>query len=309
MNKNKLLLAATIILVTFLLSIFYKLKQPKHKGVKTKKVLIIGIDGCRPDALMQAHTPNIDTLIKNATYSLDALTKPPTMSATGWSSVLTGVWGDKHGATDGNNFGNTHYDKYPDIFKFIEDHDPHLNTASMVVWHPINDKIVSHADVEENFNKDTEMVETVRKRLENNDDDVMFIHFDDVDHAGHENGFNTLIKPYMQSIETTDMHIGKILNSIQKRPNFKNEAWLIMITPDHGGTIKGSHGGSLLEERNIFFIASGDKVNNKKIEKVYHESTKTYDFSNTPRIVDVPATVLDYLDIPIPAHYDGQSRL
>ncbi|PID61258.1 MAG: hypothetical protein CR986_03070 [Ignavibacteriae bacterium] len=276
---------------------------------KEKKVLIIGIDGCRPDALMKAYTPNIDTLLSNSTYSLDALTKPPTVSATGWSSILTGVWGDKHGATDHNNFGHTHYDKYPDIFKFIEDYNPNLNTASLVVWNPINDKIVNHADFEKNFDKDSAMAEAVAKRIENGSDDVMFIHFDDVDHSGHSNGFDPSIKPYIQTIEATDVLIGKILKSMRKRPNFKNEEWLIMVTPDHGGTIKGSHGGKSFEERNIFFIASGDKVKNKKIEKVYNNSTKEYDFSKTPRIVDVPATVLAYLGIPLPAHFDGKSRL
>ncbi len=274
-----------------------------------KKVLIIGIDGCRPDALIKAHTPTIDALISNATYSFDALTQPPTVSATGWSSILTGVWGDKHGATDHNNFGHTHYDKYPDIFKFIEDYNPDLNTASLVVWNPINDKIVSHADFEKNFENDSAMVNAVAKRIEKSDDDVMFIHFDDVDHAGHHYGFNPSIAPYIQTIETTDVLIGKIIENMRKRPNFKNEEWLIMVTPDHGGTIKGSHGGTSFEERNIFFIASGDNVENKKIEKTYNTSTKAYDFSNTPRIVDVPATVLDYLGIPIPAHFDGKSRL
>ena len=35
-----------------------------------RKVLMIGIDGCRPDALNLANTPNIDSLIDNGAYSL-----------------------------------------------------------------------------------------------------------------------------------------------------------------------------------------------------------------------------------------------
>ncbi len=274
-----------------------------------KRVLIIGIDGCRPDALVKAYTPNLDALMSNATYSLDALTKPPTVSATGWSSVLTGVWGDKHGATDHNNFGHTHYDQYPDIFKFIEDSNPALHTASLVVWNPINDKIVRYADFEENFEADSTMADAVAKRMENGDDDVLFIHFDAVDHSGHYHGFDPAIKPYIETIEATDVLIGQILDSMRKRPDFKDEEWLILVTPDHGGTQKGSHGGESFEERNIFFIASGNTIANKKIEKTYNESTHAYDFSRTPRIVDVPATVLAYLGIPIPAHFDGKSRL
>ena len=66
-----------------------------------KKVLLIGLDGVRVDILAQAHTPNIDALIANGTFSGEAQTRPPTVSGPGWSSMLTGVWGDKHkvGAT------------------------------------------------------------------------------------------------------------------------------------------------------------------------------------------------------------------
>ena len=39
---------------------------------QNKKLLFIGIDGCRPDALTQAQTPNIDGLIKNGIYINDA---------------------------------------------------------------------------------------------------------------------------------------------------------------------------------------------------------------------------------------------
>ncbi len=235
-------------------------------AAKTKKVLIIGIDGCRPDAMMQAYTPNIDILMDNSTYSLDALTQPPTWSANGWSSLLTGVWGDKHGATDGNSFGHTHFDKYPDIFKFIEDYDKNLNTSSMVVWNPINDKIVEHADFEQNFDDDKAMANAVAKRIKTSNDDVMFIHFDDVDHAGHSFGFNPKVKQYMEAIEKTDTYIGKILAGLRSRTTYSEEEWLIIVTPDHGGNMAG-HGGTSFEERNIFFILSGNTIKNKEIKK------------------------------------------
>ena len=38
-------------------------------GQTEKKVLIIGIDGVRSDAFIQAQTPNIDALIENGIYS------------------------------------------------------------------------------------------------------------------------------------------------------------------------------------------------------------------------------------------------
>ena len=38
----------------------------------TNKVLIVGIDGCRPDALLSAETPNIDKIWQSGSFSFHA---------------------------------------------------------------------------------------------------------------------------------------------------------------------------------------------------------------------------------------------
>jgi predicted AlkP superfamily pyrophosphatase or phosphodiesterase len=40
----------------------------------TGKCLLIILDGCRPDALAQAHTPNIDSLRQSGAYTWTART-------------------------------------------------------------------------------------------------------------------------------------------------------------------------------------------------------------------------------------------
>src|SRR4026207_1655255 len=71
----------------------------------TNKVLIIGIDGTMPSALAVARTPNLDALKSNGCHSVRVVTHPVTHSAACWSSMFTGVWGDKHGVNDpGNRF-------------------------------------------------------------------------------------------------------------------------------------------------------------------------------------------------------------
>jgi hypothetical protein len=71
----------------------------------TNKVLIIGIDGTMPSALAVARTPNLDALKPNGSHSVRVVTHPITHSAACWSSLFTGVWGDKHGVNDpGNSF-------------------------------------------------------------------------------------------------------------------------------------------------------------------------------------------------------------
>ena len=84
-----------------------------------KKVLLIGLEGVRPDVLADVATPNIDALIDQGAFSASARTGYPSVSGPGWSSMLIGVWPEKHGVTN-NDFENKHYDEYPDFLTRIE---------------------------------------------------------------------------------------------------------------------------------------------------------------------------------------------
>ena len=90
---------------------------------QNKKLLFIGIDGCRPDALTQAETPNMDELINAGIYINDALCSingQPTVSGPGWSTMITGVWYDKHGVSD-NSFIGSNFDEYPPFNVLLEE--------------------------------------------------------------------------------------------------------------------------------------------------------------------------------------------
>ncbi len=230
------------------------------------KVLIIGIDGCRSDALEEANTPNIDVLMANGTFSFDALNTEVTSSGPGWSAMLTGVWSGKHGVID-NTFAGSNYDNFPHFIQRVEEHNANLNTASIAHWHPINDLILNgDADFSLNVNTDNDVATEAINYLANNDPDVLFLHFDDCDGVGHSSGFTPSNTTYLNVIETTDNFIGTVMTALQNRPNYTNEDWLILISTDHGGN--GTvHGGNSLGEQRIFFIASGDKIPNQEIEK------------------------------------------
>ena len=55
------------------------------------KVLIIGIDGCRPDALLAAETPNMDKLRKSGAYTFKARTDEISSSGGGLSEKKTAI--------------------------------------------------------------------------------------------------------------------------------------------------------------------------------------------------------------------------
>ena len=60
------------------------------------RVLMIGIDGVRPDALQAAETPALDALVANGYASFDAMNDDITISGPGWSAIHCGVRSGKH---------------------------------------------------------------------------------------------------------------------------------------------------------------------------------------------------------------------
>src|SRR3989338_11062228 len=109
------------------------------------KVLLIGVDGLRPDALLQAATPNIDSLIAEGAYSVEARTGLHTLSGPGWSNILTGVWENKHGVKD-NLFKEANYAQYPTIFTRIENFKPSSNTDVVASLDWFTELILTQAD-------------------------------------------------------------------------------------------------------------------------------------------------------------------
>lgn len=279
--------------LTLSLSILFSYSLHAQK----KKVLVIGIDGCRPDCLEAAKTPNMDFLRKNGAYTNSAYaggelgkdTQQPTVSGPGWVSITTGVWANIHGVTN-NKFTGYNIEKAPHFFKRIKAQNEKLYLSSISQWHPVNSKILTpstKADFVLNPpDKGVSVKELTIKHLKEKKPDVLFVHFDDVDHAGHATGYGTDKPKYIKSIEETDENIGHILKEIHNR---KDEDWLVIVTTDHGGIRKG-HGGQSKEERTIFIIAHGSSVKKGIV-------------SEGPGHVAVPPTVFRHLGLKIDSEW------
>lgn len=223
--------------------------------VPARRILWIGMDGCRPDALQKAETPNLDSLKTSGAWSYTTkiqgsrYQKSDTSSGPGWSSFLTGVWADKHGVND-NSFDGRNYKVFPHVFRRIKERWPNAFTASFVDWEPIDKFVVEGCDrrvcypahsAEQYAQNDILLAREAAECLKQQNPHAVMVYFGAIDETGHSSGFHPDNPKYVAAIQTVDERVGEVLTALRSRPKFQEEKWLVVVSTDHGGKDKG-HG-------------------------------------------------------------------
>jgi hypothetical protein len=194
-----------------------------------------------------------------------------------------------------NTFKGAHYDQFPHFFQRVHQFRPHAYLASVAHWSPIQTIVQGTANFTIATGSDRTASFFAQKTLNSHDPDVLFVHFLDVDHAGHRSGYDfSTGSRYQDAIATVDEYVGKVVAAVHARPTYASEDWLILVTTDHGGTGK-SHGEDIPEHRTIFLIANGPSVPPGGIV-------------GRPGIVDVPATALAHLGMPVKPDWNWDGR-
>jgi predicted AlkP superfamily pyrophosphatase or phosphodiesterase len=218
------------------------------------KVLFIGIDGCRTDALVTANSPEINSLMAHAFVNLHCDRGPFTVSEPGWSTILHGVNPAKHGVTS-VSFKSNNYDKYPDLFYYLRKSNPNFSLAEVSNWDRFL-PITSNENFAQAVSTDAEVKEKGLFLLKSCTPDVLLLHFDHVDHVGHQSGFTPTNIDYLQAIRQTGKYISELMSVIEQREKNYSEKWLVIVATDHGGS-GTEHGGQdeLQNTRYVFQIA------------------------------------------------------
>ncbi|MDP9869574.1 MULTISPECIES: alkaline phosphatase family protein [Streptosporangium] len=273
-------------------------------GISTDKVLVIGLDGLRHDRIAPADAPNLDALISGGTLGTSLLYTNPmaaTSSGPGWSTIATGVWPDRHKVKD-NSFTGKRYDLYPDFLTRIEGVNPAYSTYAAVDWKPLGEqgtfgagidaRVVLDGDSAGYPAEDERITQVSEQVLRDRNPDIAFVYLGQIDIAGHNSGAGS--QAYLNAVKANDAQIGRLLSAVRARPTYASERWTVVVATDHGHTGIGGHGGSTIEERRTFVLASGPGI---------PAGARPAD----TRLVDVAATVFARLGLPRPAGLDGTS--
>lgn len=255
-------------------------------ALRASRVLILSIDGLRPEAISLAPMPNLLSFMQTSAYSLTAQTIRPSVTLPSHASMLTGYCPDVHGVDWNDYIPENGYALGTDLFDLA-------HTAGLETWMFVGKKKLEQLTEPSSLNdfvfvSDRDLVVAERLISEFPQDfGVLFVHFATTDAMGHVYGW--LSPEQLSVVYRADEAFAKILAELDAR-NLRNET-LIIITADHGGQGTG-HGSSIPENMTIPWIASGPGIRPGPLTTTVHT-------------MDTAATAAFALGLDTPSDWDG----
>lgn len=262
-------------------------------GPDVPRVVVISIDGLRPDAIAAAGATTMQRLIHEGAASLTAQTVLPSLTLPSHVSMLTGVvparhgisWNDDRTARTGPVGVATVFDQakeagYTSAMFGGKAKLRHVLRPETPMWTslPRGDSIWQAERI----------VGQVVDYLQQGRPDLMFVHLPDADLAGHGNGW--MSGKYLEAVRRADGAVAQIWQGLRQA---YGDDFTLIVTADHGGAGSNHNDGSL-ESTQIPWIAWGSGVRPQVLPAGI-------------RIVDTAATVLWLLGLSTPSGWDGKA--
>jgi predicted AlkP superfamily pyrophosphatase or phosphodiesterase len=271
-------------------------RPPLPSSSITRNVLVVSVDGLRPDAIAEYRAPTFQRLMREGSYTLSASTIFPSKTLPSHTSMLTGQPPESHGVL-WNTVATADADsiELPNIFSVARAHG--YSTAaffSKAKFQPLQrDGTLDYSQApggwfgrwsgERTVNDVSEYLEGARPNL-------LFVHLSDPDAAGHSAGW--MSAEYGRAVTAADATVGRLIGlaeGVYGSGNFS-----LILTADHGGH-GTNHGSSDPRDVTIPWIAWGQGVKQGALE------------SSSIRTMDTASTVLWLLGLAKPADWTGEA--
>jgi arylsulfatase A-like enzyme len=234
--------------------------KPVRPIAAVEHIVVISVDGLRPDRALIAEMPALRGLVRGGAYSFWAKTTAVSITLPSHVSMVTGVIPQKHGIlwNEDLEFAKPYYSKVPTVME--------LATKAGYVTAMIAGKskfgalnkpgTIAHVHIASEKKGDNEEVTVAAvKILEEHKPAFTFIHLPDVDTVGHAKGWGS--REQLAAIEKTDTHLARLLAALDRAGI--RDSTVVIVTADHGGAGL-THGVDDPRSRHIPWIASGAGV-------------------------------------------------
>ena len=213
------------------------------------RVVIVSIDGLRPDAVQQVNPPNMIALAARGAYTWQAQTITPSNTLPSHVSVLTGYLPARHGIMWDDYLPANGQIKVPTLF--IAARKAGRRTALVSGKEKFNTlRDTAEMDVFVGGTRtDADVADQAVAQLYAGVD-LLFVHFPDVDLSGHATSW--MSAAYKDKVAKADEALGRIMAALPENTT-------LIVTADHGG--HGSvHGTTDRLDMTIPWIIAGPRV-------------------------------------------------
>jgi predicted AlkP superfamily pyrophosphatase or phosphodiesterase len=270
------------------------LAHKPSRGRVTDHVIVISIDGLRPDAIAKFKATTLERLMREGRYSLNAHTIDMSITLPSHTSMLTGVNSDKHGVTWNSDRTDLGYTKAPTIFGFA--HDAGFTTAAffgkakfsaLQLPGTLDFSMRQHGELGMPWGS-ARTTGYVHDYLHRANPNLLFVHLGETDFVGHQLGW--MGRTYGQAVRGADLAVSHIIDDATRR--FGEGNFTVIVTADHGGH-NHTHGTTRPVDTTIPWIVWGQGV-------------QRGDTLTGIRTMDTAATALWMLGIAVPASFEGK---
>ena len=267
---------------------------PESPRSLTDHVVVISIDGLRPDAIEAFSMTNLQRMIREGSHSMEAKTVLPSNTLPSHASMLTGTTPDVHGLAFNRLMNEGPIVAVPTIFELARAEG--LRTAAFYAKAKFR-----HLDRPDSYDHRqaptssmdnwpaTRTVAAVEKYLERARPNLLFVHLAEPDYAGHTTGWMNAY--YGWAVQRADSAVGRVLAAADAA--FGAGEYTLIITADHGGHGR-EHGTEDDADSTIPWIAWGRGVHPGGLPAGI-------------RTMDTAATVLRLLGVNLPAGMAGRA--
>lgn len=260
---------------------------------KTRKTVYVIMDGVTPDNIERLQPKTIVGIAKQGGYSraytggeIGGYTQTATISAIGYTNILTGTWVNKHNVTGNYNLKPNY--NYWTIFRIAKEQEKDYKTALFSTWTDNRTVLIGANKPETNnlqidyvfdgYEKDTLRFPKKEKHIQifeidsvvcveaaqcirTNAPDLSWVYLEYTDSGYHNHGDGSYTDKYVLK---TDSLISKIWDAVQYREKNFDEEWLMIVLTDHGRNESGrDHGGQSLRERSVWISINQSPLNSQ----------------------------------------------
>ncbi len=270
------------------------LSQELPPASVSRHVVVVSIDGLRPDAIEMYGATTLQRLMREGSYTLSGRTIDPSKTLPSHTSMLTGQPPERHGVL-WNNVATADADSIdlPNVFGLARARG--YRTAAFfgkAKFQPLQvdgtlDYSQAPGGLFGRWSSERTMTD-VAEYLQQARPNVLFVHLTDPDAAGHRAGWMTAA--YGRAVLSADRALDRLMTDAGRA--YGVGQFSVIVTADHGGH-DSNHGSDDPRDVTIPWIAWGQGVKPGLLG------------DSTVRTMDTAATVLWLLAVDRPADWAG----